>query len=225
MSVCDQTALAQVAVLDARISQGREANRGHAAKVILHDLGFSWQPRHIAGRRLHGGLLEVPKHAEDSRGHVGSAKAGPQLGQLLRGAVYLEGELLGLLDANQVFNLLVSELESQTKSPRDAMHEGDLFHVVIREGKALLCQSWGCHAEGLILVQALEADSLAGGQEQESTIVVARDTSVLVESLVNEGSRVVADEASLYQGREGLGGMLDDISINGEILDNVLAQS
>lgn len=139
MSVRDEAALAQVAVLDARISQGREANGGHAAEIIFHDLSLSWQPRHIAGRGLQGGLVEVPKHAEDSRGHVGSAELGPQLGQLLGGAVDLEGELLGLLDANQALNLLVGELESQTKSPWDAMHEGDLFQVVICESKALLC--------------------------------------------------------------------------------------
>lgn len=173
MSVRDQAALAKVAVLDARISQGREADGGHAAKVIFHNLSLSWQSRHIAGRRLQRGLVEVPKHAEDSRGHVGSAELGHELGEALGGAVNLEGELLGLLDANQVLNLLVGELESQTKSSRDAMHEGDLFQFVICEVKALLCQGWGCHAEGLILVQALEADSLASRQEQESAIVVA----------------------------------------------------
>lgn len=53
---------------------------------------------------------------------------------------------------------------------------------------------------------------------------MARDASALVESLMNKGSRVVADEASLDQGREGLGGMLDNISINRKILDNVLSQ-
>ena len=135
-----------------------------------------------------------------------------------------DGQPLCLPYADEAENASVGEAVYHGVIARNAVHDWHRLELSICEVEELSRGGQTYHAESVILMQTLKADSLAGWQEEECAKAEARGTFFGPERPVEERRGVVSDQASFPQGGQGVRGVFHYFFVCWEVLDDHLAE-